>query len=121
MFSNRISKPAVILLILAVAAVTVSFVARPAGFLTASHSYERSEQIPAEPAYIALERQINREYILGERYGQRPEAVTQFSAEQIRREYLLGERYGVTPQSYAHEKALREYWLGQRYGQTPLA
>jgi len=119
MFINRISRPAVILLILAIASVTVSFVAQRAGFLTANGSYDRSEKIPAEPAYITLEKQINREYVLGERYGQMPENVTQFSAEQIQREYVLGERYGVTPQSYAQEKALREYWLGERYGQTP--
>ena len=119
MFTNRISKPVVILLILAVASVTVSFVAQPPSFPTANRSYERGEKIPEEPAYIALERQINREYVLGERYGQRPEAVTQFSAEKIRREYSLGERYGVTPRDHAQEQALREYWLGERYGQTP--
>jgi hypothetical protein len=48
-----------------------------------------------------------------------PQAVTQFSAEQINREYILGERYGVTPQRNTEEQALREYWLGERYGQTP--
>lgn len=119
MYINRISKSAVILLVLVVASVTVSFVAQPAGFLTANRSSERREQISVEPAYIALERQINREYILGERYGQMPQAVTQFSAEQINREYILGERYGVTPQRNTEEQALREYWLGERYGQTP--
>jgi len=46
-------------------------------------------------------------------------SITQFSAEQIQREYILGERYGVTPQEYTLEQALREFWLGERYGQTP--
>jgi len=63
--------------------------------------------------------QAQREYELGERYGETSSDVVQFSAEQIRLEYLLGERYGVTPQGYARQQTLREYWLGERYGQTP--
>jgi hypothetical protein len=60
---------------------------------------------------------------LSDYYLRHPElhapAASGFSAEQIQREYVLGERYGVTPQSEAREKALREYWLGERYGQMP--
>lgn len=69
--------------------------------------------------YTESNEQARREFQLGERYGEGPPSVAQFSAEQIRQEYILGERYGVTPQRYAHEQALREYWLGERYGQTP--
>lgn len=69
--------------------------------------------------YTESNAQVLREYQLGERYGELPAQVAQFSVEQIRREYILGERYGVTPQGYAEQQALREYWLGERYGQTP--
>ena len=69
--------------------------------------------------YRESKEQAQREYELGERYGETRPHVAQFSAEQIRREYILGERYGVTPQEYAQQQALREYWLGERYGQTP--
>jgi hypothetical protein len=69
--------------------------------------------------YTESVEQALREFQLGERYGETPPDVVQFSAEQIRREYILGERYGVTPQGYTAEQALREYWLGERYGQTP--
>jgi hypothetical protein len=69
--------------------------------------------------YTESNEQALREYQLGERYGDLPPHVAQFSAEQVQREYILGERYGVTPQEYIHEQALREYWLGERYGQTP--
>jgi hypothetical protein len=60
---------------------------------------------------------------LSDYYLRHPElrvpVVAEFSAEQIQREYVLGERYGGTPHSEAREKVLREYWLGERYGQRP--
>ena len=65
--------------------------------------------------------QLQREYILGERYGALPDQNASLIAEQkIHREYILGERYGVMPEKYTLEQALREYWLGERYGQTPI-
>jgi hypothetical protein len=67
---------------------------------------------------LESKQQLQREYDLGERYGETP-LHAEFSAAQIHREYILGERYGVTPQDYAQKKILREYWLGERYGQTP--
>ena len=70
-------------------------------------------------AYTESKEQALREFQHGERYGEVPPHVAQFSAEQIRREYILGERYGVTPQGNAEQQALREYWLGEKYGQTP--
>ena len=109
MFTYRISKIVAVLLLLAAVFVTASFVVGPVRF--------PAGQLHAEPLYIVLEKQNIREYELGERYGQLPEKLAQFSAEQIRREYLLGERYGVTPQQDVSNNALREYWLGERYGQ----
>ena len=105
MFINRFSKIVVLLVVVAVALVTASFVTNQV------KTYRSS--------YIESKAQILREYQLGERYGESPLHVAQFSAEQIRREYILGERYGVTPQEYTHEQALREYWLSEKYGQTP--
>ena len=69
--------------------------------------------------YTESKEEALREFQLGERYGETPSHVAEFSAEQIHREYILGERYGVIPQGYAKQQALREYWLGERYGQTP--
>ncbi len=91
--------------VIALAAV-IAFTAR-AALATSGSAYHQSAE------------QVLREYQLGERYGETPPHVAQFSAEQIRREYILGERYGVTPQGYAEQQALREYWLGERYGQIP--
>ncbi|HMK22646.1 MAG TPA: hypothetical protein VK466_09945 [Terriglobales bacterium] len=68
--------------------------------------------------YRESNEQVQREYVLGERYGvtsRNPD----FSEEKMRREYTLGERYGVTPDDEARQEILREYWLGERYGQTP--
>jgi hypothetical protein len=109
MFTNRVSKIVIVLIVLAIASVTVSFVARPPAQLVASHM---------EPRYVVLERQAIREYVLGERYGEMPHNAVLSTAEHIQREYSLGERYGVTPREYARQQALREYWLGERYGQT---
>ena len=109
MFTNRVSKIIVILVVLAVASVTVSFVAGPA---------VNSAPNKIEPRYVALEKQAMREYVLGERYGETPLWIVPSSAENIRREYLLGERYGATPREFTREQALREYWLGERYGVT---
>src|SRR5512138_3750794 len=97
MFTNRISKIIVILVVLAIASVTVSFVARPDTNPTPNK---------IEPPYVALEKQAMREYVLGERYGETPLRIIHSNAEQVRREYLLGERYGVTPERYTQEKAL---------------
>ena len=94
MSTTRISKIVFVLLALTIALLTVSFIARPTGIPGVNRSTNSVEQLPGQPAYIAMEKQDIREYI-------------------------LGERYGVTPRDYAHEQALREYWLGERYGQTP--
>jgi hypothetical protein len=67
--------------------------------------------------YAESKEQALREFQLGERYGETPSHVAEFSAEQIHREYFLRERYGVTPQSELQTQILREYWLGERYGQ----
>ena len=69
--------------------------------------------------YTESKEEALREFQLGERYGETPSHVAEFSAEQIHREFILGERYGVTPQSELQTQILREYWLGERYGQTP--
>jgi hypothetical protein len=69
--------------------------------------------------YTESKEQALREVQLGERYGETPARVAQFSPKQIRRDHILGERYGETPQEYAGEQTLREYWLGERYGVTP--
>lgn len=94
-------------LLVAIALLTVIAVTVQAALPAVGSTYQQSKE------------EAQREYELGERYGQIPPLVVQFSAEEIAREYLLGERYGVTPQDYAMEQALREYWLGERYGQTP--
>src|SRR5215216_1299787 len=91
MFTNRISKAIVVLLVLAIASVTASFVPRSTS-----------------------------ENHVDERYGEPPEKIAGLIAEQkIHREYILGERYGVTPQHA--QSVQREYWLGERYGQAPSA
>ncbi len=69
--------------------------------------------------YIESNEQALRDYQLGERYGEIPSYIAEFSAEQIRRAYLLGERYGVTPDNQSKEQALLEYQSGERYGETP--
>jgi type II secretory pathway component PulJ len=102
MFTHRLFN-----LFVAVALVAVIALTTQAAFSQMNSTYRESKE------------QAQREYKLGERYGEIPARVAEFSAEQIRREYILGERYGVTPQGYAREQTLREYWLGERYGQTP--
>lgn len=67
---------------------------------------------------LESKQQWQREYELGERYGNTP-LDAEFDAAQIRREYILGERYGVTPHDSVRQAILREYWLGERYGQIP--
>src|SRR5512138_3463679 len=83
MFTNRVSKIIVILVVLAIASVTVSFVAWPAANPTPNK---------IEPPYIALEKQDMREYVLGERYGETPLQIVPSNGERLSREYLLGER-----------------------------
>ena len=102
MFTHRLFN-----LIIAIALVAVIALTAQAAFSQMDSTYRESKE------------QAQREYELGERYGEIPQHIAQFSAEQIRREYILGEKYGVTPQEYAEQQALREYWLGERYGQTP--
>ena len=94
------------ILFVAVALVAVIALTTQAAFSQMDSPYRESPE------------QAQREYDLGERYGELPQHTAQFSPEQLQREYILGERYGVIPQGYA-EQALREYWLGERYGQTP--
>ena len=94
MLSKPVSKIFIILLVLVVAAVTTSFISHSANSSVANHPSDNSKPMPAEPAYVALEKQTLREY-------------------------QLGERYGETPQDFAQQKLLREYWLGEKYGQTP--
>jgi hypothetical protein len=108
MFTNRLFN-----LILAAVLVVVLALAVQQAFATKAIVQE------AGGIYTESKEQALREFQLGERYGELPPHVAEFSAEQIRREYFLGERYGVTPQGYAEQQALREYWLGERYGQTP--
>jgi len=102
MFTHRLFNLFVVIALAAVIVLTAQ-----AGLSQMNSTYRESKE------------QVQREYKLGERYGETPPHVAQFSAEQIRREYILGERYGVTPQEYTQRQALREYWLGERYGQTP--
>ena len=102
MFTHRLFN-----LFVAIALVAVIALTAQAAFSQMDSTYRESKE------------QTQREYELGERYGEIPQHITQFSAEQIRREYILGERYGVTPQESARKQTLREYWLGERYGQTP--
>ena len=127
MFTNRLFN-----LIVAIALVAVIALTAQAAFSQMNSTYRESKE-QAQREYELGERygeisgyidgfspeRIQREYVLGERYGETPPHVAQFSTEQLRREYILGERYGVTPQEYAQQQALREYWLGERYGQTP--
>jgi hypothetical protein len=107
MFTNRLFN-----LIVAAVLVVVVALAIQQTFATKAIAPETSV------LYSESNEQALREVQLGERYGEFPPHVAQFSAEQIRREYLLGERYGVTPQGYAEQQAPREYWLGEKYGQT---
>ena len=108
MFTNRLFN-------LIIAAVLVVVVA-----LAVQRTFATKAIVPeTSGVYTESNEQALHEFQLGERYGEFPPHVAQFSAEQIRREYLLGERYGVTPQGYAEQQALREYWLGEKYGQTP--
>jgi hypothetical protein len=108
MFTNRLFN----LIIAAIGMVVVVLTVQQA-FATKAIAPETTK------VYTESREQALREYQLGERYGELPPHVTQFSAEQLHREYILGERYGVTPQGYVQQQALREYWLGERYGQTP--
>jgi len=156
MFTKPVTKIFAVLLVLAVASITASFISGSPPASATDRSYDRVEQMRAarsrvdssyslieqvrlgrtlnssvDRSYDGLEQMRNdrlhlqtkeralREYQLGERYGEIPSHVAQFSAVQIHREYILGERYGVTPQGYAEQQALREYWLGEKYGQTP--
>jgi hypothetical protein len=108
MFTNRLFN-----LILAAVLVVVIV-------LAAQHAFATKAIVPeTSGVYTESNEQALREFQLGERYGEFPPHVAQFSAVPIRREFLLGERYGVTPQGYAEQQALREYWLGEKYGQTP--
>ncbi len=102
MFTHRLFN-----LFVAIALVSVLALTAQAAFSQMNATYRESQE------------QAQREYELGERYGETPLHFAEFSADQIRREYVLGERYGVTPQEYDQQQALREYWLGERYGQTP--
>jgi hypothetical protein len=102
MFTNRLFK-----LFAAIALVVVITLTAQMALSKKSSTYQESPE------------QIQREYELGERYGETSSHVAQFSSAEIQREYILGERYGVTPLGYAEQQAWREYWLGERYGQTP--